>query len=162
MGCIAECDSDVRHRFPREQETNLLFNSNFANFLLKTNMGVTESLILFFSGLECYDCPGVVEAFRRKSYLGPAKTLKFFSLVCRGIAILLMTTVSLAPETTSDESIATYCTLSIVSTLVTSNLATTRMSHCLLHPWSLILQMTSKFLCNYEFYALPVLPCLHI
>ena len=65
-----------------------------------------------------------------------------------------MTTASLAPQTTSDGSIATHCTISIVSTLVTPNLATTRMSHCLPRPLTLILQMTSKFLCSYKFHAL--------
>ena len=33
-------------------------------------------------------------------------------------------------------------------------LATTRMSHFLLHPWSLTFQMPSKFSCSYEFHAL--------
>ena len=35
-----------------------------------------------------------------------------------------------------------------------SCLATTRMSYFLHHPWSLTLQMTSKFSCKYEFHAL--------
>ena len=65
-----------------------------------------------------------------------------------------MTIALLAPQTTSDGSIATHCTISTVSTLVTRNLATTRMSHCLLRPWSLTLQVTSKFHCSYEFHAL--------
>ena len=89
-------------------------------------------------------------ACSRKSCLGPTEVrLKFFTLVCRDIMTLLMTTVSLAPQTTSDGSIATHCTISVVSTLVTPNL-----SHCLLHPWSLTLQMTSKFLCSYKFHAI--------
>ena len=64
-----------------------------------------------------------------------------------------MTTASLAPQATSDGSIATHCTISVVSTLVTPNLATTRMSYYLLHPWSL-----TKWLQNssavYELHAL--------
>ena len=77
----------------------------------------------------------------RKSCIGPAEVwLKFFTLVCRDITTLLITTASLAPQTTSDGSIPTHCTISIVSTLVTPNLATTRMSHCLLHPWFLTLK----------------------
>ena len=94
-------------------------------------------------------------ACSRNSCLGPAEVwLKFFTLVCRDITTLLMTTASLAPHTTSGGSIATHCTISIVSTLVTPNLATTRMSHFLFHPRSLTLRMTSKFSCSYEFHAL--------
>ena len=73
-----------------------------------------------------------------------------------------MITASLAPHNTSDRSIATHCTISIVSILVTPNLATTRMSHCLLHPWSLTLQMISKFLCSYKFHALSCTTPLHL
>ena len=65
-----------------------------------------------------------------------------------------MTTASIAPQTISDGSIATHCTVSIVSTLVTTYLPTKRMSHYLLHPWSLTLQMISKFLWSYEFHVL--------
>ena len=97
----------------------------------------------------------MVVACSRKSCLGPTEIrLKFFTLVCHDITTLLMTTASLVPQTTSDGSIATPSTISIVTTLVTPNLATTRMSHCLLRPLSLTLQMTSKFLCSYEFDAL--------
>ena len=89
------------------------------------------------------------------SCLGPAEIwMKFFTLVCRDITTLLMTTASLAPHTTSGRSIATHCTISIVSTLITPNLAIARLSHFLLHPWSVTLQMTSKFSCSYEFHAL--------
>ena len=60
---------------------------------------------------------GVVMACSRKSSLGPAEVrLKFFALMCRNIMTLLMNTVSLAPQTTSDGSIATHCTFSIVFT----------------------------------------------
>ena len=65
-----------------------------------------------------------------------------------------MTIASLAPHTTSDGSIATHCKISIASTVVTPNIATTRTSYGLLFPWSLTLQMTSIFLCSYEFPAL--------
>ena len=52
--------------------------------------------------------------------------------------------------------------ISIVSTLVTPNLATTWMSHFLLHPWSLTLQMTSKFSCSYEFHTLSLTMSPHL
>ena len=95
----------------------------------------------------------MVVACSRKFCLGLAEVrLKLFTLVCRDI-MTLMTTASLALHTTSDELVATHCTIFIVSTLVTPNLATTRMSHCLLHHWPLTLQMTSKFFCSYEFHA---------
>ena len=73
-----------------------------------------------------------------------------------------MATASLAPQTTSNGSIATDCTIPIVSTVVTPNLITTRVSHCLFHLRSLTLQMISKFSCSYEFHVLTVLPCTHI
>ena len=64
-----------------------------------------------------------------------------------------MTTASLAPQATSDGSIATHCTISVVSTLVTPNLATTRMSYYLLHPWSLT-KWLQKSSAVYELHAL--------
>ena len=94
-------------------------------------------------------------ACSRNSCLGLAEVrMKCFTLVCCDITTLFMTTASLSPQTASGDSIATQCTISIVSTLATPNLDTTRMSHFLLHPWSLSLQVTSKFSCSYEFHAL--------
>ena len=56
-------------------------------------------------------------AYSRKSSEGPAEVrLKFLALMCRNITTLLMKTASLAPQTTSDGSIATHCTFSIVFT----------------------------------------------
>ena len=71
----------------------------------------------------------MVVACIKMSCLGPVEArLKFFTLVCRDITTHLMTTESLAPQTTSDGSITTHCTISIISNLVTPNLATTKMS----------------------------------
>ena len=65
-------------------------------------------------------------ACSRKSCLGPAEVrLRFFNFVSRDMTTLLMTTASLAPQTSSDGSIATHYT-----------------------------QITSKFLCSYKFHAI--------
>ena len=73
-----------------------------------------------------------------------------------------MITVSPTLQTTSNGPIEAYYTICIVSTLITLNLITTRMSHCLVHSKFLILLMTLKFPCSYKSHALPVLPCRHI
>ena len=50
------------------------------NSLLKTNGGVTESLIFYFFSLECFSCRGVVVACIRKYCLGPTEvSLNFFT-----------------------------------------------------------------------------------
>ena len=73
-----------------------------------------------------------------------------------------MTTESFALHTASKRPIGTHCPIPIVSTLVTPNLLTIMISHCLLHPQVLILRMTSKFPRisgrSDEFHALTVLP----
>ena len=77
--------------------------------------------------------------------------MKFFTLVCRDIITLLMTTASLVPHTTSGGSIATYCTILIVSQTLFSHHKDVSFSA---PPLALTLQMTSKFSCKYEFHAL--------
>ena len=71
-----------------------------------------------------------------------------------------MTTASRAPQTTSDGSIATHCSISIVSTLANPILATTSMSHFPLHPCSLTLQMTpnSSAITSSTHFSLTMLP----
>ena len=73
-----------------------------------------------------------------------------------------MTTASRAPKTTSDGSIATHWSIYIFSTLANPILATTSMSHFPLHPCSLTLQMTLKFLCNCEFHSLSLTMLPHL
>ena len=78
----------------------MLFNSDIVNFLLKTNRGVTKSLILL-SFLE-WSALIVVGWWWRvaKSCLGSAEVrLKFYPLVCHDITALLITTASLDPQT---------------------------------------------------------------
>ena len=79
---------------------------------------------------------------------------------CRSI-LHLGVSASFVLQTTAKGSIGTHCTIPIVSTLVTSNLLTTRISHCLLHPQVSILRMTSNFrrisASSDEFHALTIL-----
>ena len=79
------------------------------NFLLKTNRGVIESLILLFFSLVYFNCRGVEVACSRKSSLGRAEfQLKLFTLVYPDITTLLMTTALFDPQTTGHKQLIAF------------------------------------------------------
>ena len=76
-----------RDRLPVRENMNLLFSCDIVNFLLNTNGGETEGLILLFYVVWStlivggWVLVGVLVAWSRKSCLGPAEITPFVFLV---------------------------------------------------------------------------------